>query len=61
MRSAEKTYIDAFQDELQAFIKRVEGRARARIEEAAREAEEVRYRPTSVLREWPLSEHRLTM
>ncbi len=41
MKSAEKTYLDAFQDELGAFIGRVRGRAKARIEEAAREVEEV--------------------
>lgn len=42
MKSAEKTYLDAFEDELQGFIQRVEGRAKARLEEAIREAEEVR-------------------
>ncbi len=41
MKSAEKTYMDAFNDELGAFIGRVKGRAKARIEEAAREVEEV--------------------
>lgn len=34
-------YIQAFEDELASFIKRVEGRAKARIEKAKAEAEEV--------------------
>lgn len=41
MKSAEKTYMDAFEDELKGFVKRVEARAIARIEESVREAEEV--------------------
>ena len=32
--------MDAFQDELQGFIQRVEGRAKVRIEEAVKKAEE---------------------
>ena len=32
--------MDAFEDELQGFILRVEGRAKVRIDEAMREAEE---------------------
>ena len=35
-------YIQAFEDELNSFIKRVEDRAKARIEKAKAEAEEVR-------------------
>ena len=35
-------YIQAFEDELNSFIKRVEDRAEARIEKAKAEAEEVR-------------------
>ena len=35
-------YIQAFEDELNSFIKRVEDRAEARIEKARAEAEEVR-------------------
>ena len=34
-------YIQAFEDELASFIKRVEDRAKARIEKAMAEAEEV--------------------
>ena len=40
IKSAEKQYIDAFEDELQSFIKRVETRAKVRIEEAMKEYEE---------------------
>ena len=40
IKSAEKQYTDAFKDELDGFIQRVEGRAQARIEEATRKAEE---------------------
>lgn len=40
LKTGEKTYMDAFQDELQSFIKRVRGRAEARIEEAAQKYEE---------------------
>ena len=40
MKSAEKQYIAAFQDELNAFKERVKGRARIRIQEAIRKAEE---------------------
>ena len=32
--------MDAFEDELSGFISRVEGRAKARIDEAVKEAEE---------------------
>ena len=34
-------YIQAFEDELSSFVKRVEERAKARIEKAKAEAEEV--------------------
>ena len=40
IKSAEKQYVDAFQDELQGFIQRVEGRAKVHIEEAIKKAEE---------------------
>lgn len=40
IKSAEKQYVDAFQDELSGFISRVEGRAKVRIDEAVKEAEE---------------------
>ena len=41
LRSADKVYTDAFEDELSSFIGRVKARARARLEEATRQAEEV--------------------
>lgn len=40
IKSAEKQYVDAFHDELGAFIERVKIRARIRIEEAMKRAEE---------------------
>lgn len=40
IKTAEKQYTDAFEDELQAFIERVQGRAKVRLEEARKEAEE---------------------
>lgn len=40
MKTAEKQYTDAFIDELEAFKERVKGRARIRIEEATKKAEE---------------------
>ena len=40
MKTAEKQYVEAFQDELSSFIVRVKGRARARIEEATKKLEE---------------------
>ncbi len=40
MKSAERTYMDAFEDELRSFIERVKGRAEARIEEATKKVEE---------------------
>lgn len=40
MKTAEKQYTDAFQDELRSFIERVKGRAKARIEEAVKKVEE---------------------
>lgn len=40
MKSAEKQYLDAFQDELSGFKGRVMQRAQVRIEEATREYEE---------------------
>lgn len=42
MRTAEKQYIDAFEDELRSFLTRVQQRAQVRIEAAMKEAEEVR-------------------
>lgn len=39
IKSAEKQYVDAFQDELSGFISRVEGRAKVRIDEAVKEAD----------------------
>ena len=39
---AEKTYKDAFNDELESFKARVRARAQARIEEATKQVEEVR-------------------
>ena len=40
MKSAEKTYTEAFEDEFRSFIGRVKGRAQARLEEAQKKAEE---------------------
>ena len=40
MKTAEKQYVEAFEDELSAFIVRVKGRARVRIEEATKKLEE---------------------
>ena len=40
IKSAERQYLDAFEDELQSFIKRLEACAKARIEDAMREHEE---------------------
>ncbi len=40
MKSGERTYMDAFEDEVRSFVERVKGRAEARIEEATRTAEE---------------------
>ena len=40
MKSAEKQYLDAFEDELRSFILRVKGRAKARYEDASRQAED---------------------
>ena len=42
MRTAEKQYIEAFEDELRSFLVRVQQRAQVRIENAMKEAEEVR-------------------
>ena len=42
MRTAEKQYIDAFEDELRSFLTRIQQRAQVRIEAAMKEAEEVR-------------------
>lgn len=39
---AEKQYLDAFKDELESFRERVRGRAKARIDKAMEEVEEVR-------------------
>ena len=36
-------YMQAFEDELNSFVKRVEDRAKARIEKAKKEAEKVLY------------------
>ena len=41
MKTAEKQYIEAFEDELKSFILRVQQRAQVRIEAAMKEAEEV--------------------
>lgn len=40
MKSAEKQYLDAFEDELSGFKSRVQQRAKVRIEEATRAYEE---------------------
>ena len=40
MKTADRQYLDAFEDELSAFIERVEGRAKVRIQEAIEKAEE---------------------
>ena len=47
---AEKTYKDAFNDELESFKARVRARAQARIEEATKQVEEVRRECGRVLR-----------
>jgi len=41
MKTAEKQYIEAFEDELKSFLLRVRQRAQVRIETAMKEAEEV--------------------
>ena len=41
IKLGEKQYSDAFNEELDAFRARIEGRAKARIEEAMKEYEEV--------------------
>ena len=41
MKTAEKQYIEAFEDELKSFILRVQQRAQVRIEAAMKEAEDV--------------------
>ena len=41
LKTAEKQYMDAFDDELSSFIDRVKTRAKVRLEEATRIAEEV--------------------
>lgn len=43
MKTAEQTYIDAYEDEVQSFIGRVEDRAQVRIQNAMKELEEVRH------------------
>ena len=40
MKTADRQYLDAFEDELSGFITRVKGRAKVRIEEAMKKAEE---------------------
>ena len=40
IKTAEKQYTDSFEDELKSFVERVKGRARIRIEEAIKKAEE---------------------
>lgn len=40
IQKAEKEYIDAYEDEIQAFQKRIKGRAKVKIEEAMKEVEE---------------------
>ena len=42
MKTAERQYIEAFEDELRSFLLRVQQRAQVRIENAMKEAEEVR-------------------
>jgi len=42
MKTAEKQYIEAFEDELSSFLLRVRQRAQVRVENAMKEAEEVR-------------------
>lgn len=42
-------YMQAFEDELSSFVKRVEERAKARIEKARQEAEEVHIRVDCIL------------
>lgn len=42
MRTAERQYVEAFEDELKSFLIRVQQRAQVRIENAMKEAEEVR-------------------
>ena len=41
IKLAEKTYIEAYEDEVESFIGRVKERARIRIEKAVQEYEEV--------------------
>ena len=41
IKLAEKQYMDAFNDELEAFKERVRDRAKVRIEEAMKKIEEV--------------------
>ena len=41
LKTAERQYMDAFEDELSAFIERVKSRAQVRIEEATKKLEEV--------------------
>ena len=41
LKTAERQYMDAFEDELSAFIERVKSRAKVRIEEATQKIEEV--------------------
>ena len=41
MKTAEKQYIEAFEDELSSFLLRVRQRAQVRVENAMKEAEEV--------------------
>lgn len=47
IKTAEKQYVDAFEDEIAAFRGRVKLRAREKIEAAMKEAEEVRERGPS--------------
>ena len=42
MKTAERQYIEAFEDELRSFLLRVQQRAQVRIENAMKEAEAVR-------------------
>ena len=41
IKTAEKQYVDAFEDEISAFRGRVKARAKDKIEAAVKEAEEV--------------------
>ena len=52
MKTAEKQYIEAFEDELRSFLLRVQQRAQVRIENAMKEAEEVRNNHACIVTNW---------